>query len=80
MSALSYLMIRDMETTIDRGNMEKFLASGCNGVHESVLRSYQILSKVKVLLEANTRQDLILELIELMESDAAIQGEDKQNG
>ncbi len=37
------------------------------GLHESVFRSWQIVAKVKELLEQNTPAPLILELIETME-------------
>ena len=38
------------------------------GWHESLLRSYQILQKVKELLGKGTPPDVVLELIEFMES------------
>ena len=57
-----YLEIRKMETCID------VIPSGCKGVHESVLRAYQILRKTKELCKKGVPTDVILELIELMES------------
>lgn len=41
---------------------------GCLGVHESVLRAYQIVVKVKELLAAGTPAPVVLELVEDMES------------
>jgi len=42
-------------------------------VHESVFRSYQILEKVKELLEKNTAPDIILELVKEMEEEEEVQ-------
>jgi len=44
------------------------IPAGCKGVHESTLRAYQILKKVKNFLERGVPQDVILELVEEMES------------
>lgn len=43
---------------------------GSSGVHESVLRAYQILEKVKELLDAGTPTEVVMELIETMEGGA----------
>lgn len=53
--------IKDFPTTLDTGK---------NGhrVHESVLRSYQTLEKAKELLKKGTPCDVILEIIEEIES------------
>jgi hypothetical protein len=40
---------------------------GTRGVHESVLRAYQILEKAKDLMRRNTPVDVVLELIAEME-------------
>lgn len=40
----------------------------CHRWHESVMRSYQILQKVKWLLALDTKPIVVLELIDLMES------------
>jgi hypothetical protein len=40
----------------------------CHRWHESVLRGYQILQKVKWLLESGASSAVIMELIELMET------------
>jgi hypothetical protein len=42
--------------------------NNCNGFHESLLRSFQTLQKVKELLELNTPTSVILEIIEEIES------------
>lgn len=42
---------------------------GFNLAHESTLRAYQILQKVKEWLENDTPPETILELIEFMESE-----------
>ena len=47
-----------------------------DNVHESALKAYQILEKVKVFLRAEVRSDLILELIEEME--LTIEGESNE--
>jgi hypothetical protein len=61
--------VRKMPTSIERDAMRGYLATEqCSGVHESVLRAYQILSQVKIMLEAETPPDLVLDLILLMES------------
>lgn len=41
---------------------------GSSGMHESCLRAYQILGKVKWLLEKKTDPEVITELIRLMET------------
>jgi hypothetical protein len=50
-----------METVI------KDIPSACQGVHESMTRGYQILEKVKYLLELETNPKVIRELISFME-------------
>lgn len=60
---MDYLKIRDLPTVID----EEFLSLGAKGIHESVLRSYHILEKVKFLLQEGCSSAVILEIIELME-------------
>jgi len=47
--------------------MEQVIQSGCKGVHESTVRSYHILERVKGYLRKDTPTDVILELIEVME-------------
>ena len=66
---MSYDAIRRASTCI------KSIPPGCRGVHESVLRGYQILSKVKELLKEGTSAGIVLELIELMESPLPESGE-----
>lgn len=59
--------IRDMPTSISADEMRIYLSSGCSGVHESMLRSYAILNKVKRLLLEGTPCAVVLELIQMME-------------
>ena len=44
------------------------VTTDARGYHESILRAFQILTKVKELLAMNTPQSVILEMIEVMES------------
>lgn len=43
------------------------IPAGCKGVHESTLRAYQILERVKGWLEKGVPADVILELIREIE-------------
>jgi len=54
--------IQELKTTVHS------VPKDCSGIHESTLRSYQILQKVKDLLNRGTPTDVILELIWEMES------------
>lgn len=38
-----------------------------NGVHESVYKAYQVLERVKVMLERGDSRETILEIIKLLE-------------
>jgi len=51
--------IREMPTSI----------VGANKIHESVLRSYQVLKKVKYLLDEGTSANVVRELIREMENE-----------
>lgn len=42
--------------------------ASCGGVHESVLRAYNIVNKVRDLLKRGVPADVILELIDEMEA------------
>ena len=53
--------IRSFPTTITA------IPVGCRGVHESTLKAYQILGKVKELLHKKVPSEVVLELIEEME-------------
>lgn len=57
----SYDLIRCMPTAVEK------VPEGCIGVHESMLRSYAILQKVKELLDVGTPGSVIRELILMME-------------
>lgn len=63
---MTYPEIANMPTKLTRKDVQE----DCKGWHESLLRSYHIVQKVKILLEKNTSPELVLELIALMESDA----------
>lgn len=63
------IRIANWSTEVTAEEMREMLARGCRGAHESVMRSYQILGKVKRLLEMGTPVAVVLELIALMESD-----------
>lgn len=53
--------IKNRSTRVDE------IPSSCTGVHESTLRAFQILEKVKHLLENKVSNNIILELIAEME-------------
>lgn len=56
---------RQRPTSLDKEELERILADGCLGVHESVLRSYGVLQLVKDLLEKKTDHEVILQIIQL---------------
>jgi phage terminase small subunit len=56
---------KQQPTSLDRPQLQKWLDEGCKGVHESVVRSYQVLQLVKDLLEKKTDHEVILQIIEL---------------
>ncbi len=62
------IRIANWQTTITREEMQEMLDYGTEGAHESLMRSYQILDKVKRMLQAGTPREVVLELIALMES------------
>lgn len=45
---------------------------GSKGVHESCLRAYQIVEKVKTYLDLKYPHDVILELINIMEHEECV--------
>ncbi len=61
--------VAKMATEITAEDAKEGLARGCRGFHESLVRSYHIVNKVKELLEKKTDPEVVLELIALMESD-----------
>lgn len=65
---IDFLEIQKVPTSISREELQQHVVSGCAGVHESVLRSYQVLQQVKRLLSKGVPPDIISELIEVMES------------
>lgn len=64
---MNLLTIRNFPTMLSAEDMKVFTEGGSTGVHESVLRAYQILEKVKWLIDEGTPIKAIRELIELME-------------
>jgi len=61
--------IAKMPTVVTRLQMKQLMQSGCTGVHESMFRSWHVLERVKVYLRSDTPADVILELIEVMDTD-----------
>jgi len=56
-----------MPTTVTAEEMRGYLAEGCKGAHESLLRAWNILNAAKDLLRQKTPPEVVLELIEHME-------------
>lgn len=52
-------------TVLDRSYIEELANGTCGGIHESVLRSYQVLQLVKSLLEKKVDHEVILQIIQL---------------
>lgn len=48
----------------------KELDANCVGYHESLLRSYHIVAKLRWLIEKRVDHEVMLELLNLMQSDA----------
>lgn len=69
MSQNDYIRIANMETSIGRSQIAE--SPNASGWHESLLRSYHIVQKVKWLLQQETNPKVVLELIGLMESPTA---------
>lgn len=69
---MNYREIMEMPTSLLRAQIEANPHS--SGWHESCLRAYQILAKVKWLLEKGTDAEVVRELISLMESGAEQRG------
>ena len=59
-------LIRSMPTTISSKDLVNY-AGTTSGIHESILKSWNILCEVKIMLAKNTAPELILELITHME-------------
>jgi hypothetical protein len=66
--AVSYDEIRQMPTTIKAEQWRTGDLRTASGVHESALRAYHIVAKVKWLLELKTDPQVVLELLRVMES------------
>lgn len=64
---MTYEEVRKFKTTVGREDAQAAFGAGCVGIHESTLRAFHILAKVKWLLEKNTAPDVVLELIAFME-------------
>lgn len=74
---MDYLQINKMNVTLSRQEAEKGLREGCAGFHESILRSFHIVQKVKWLLEQGTKPEVVLDLIALMENPFLPEPEEK---
>lgn len=61
---MSIIEINKVPTVVSKDN----LGENSTGAHESILRSYNIVMKVKDLLRRKVPADVVLELIEEMES------------
>lgn len=61
------LRIREMRTTFDAESARQVVESHAHGFHESCLRAYNILERVKRDLAAGVPPATALELIALME-------------
>jgi hypothetical protein len=59
--------ISKMPCSVTADEMTQYLKEGCRGVHESLMRSYHIVHKVKELLEAETPPKVVLEIMDLMQ-------------
>jgi len=56
---------KQFPTSLDRAELEKIVMNGASGIHESLLRSYQVLLLVKELLNRKVDHQVILQIIEL---------------
>ena len=65
-----YAEIANQPTKLTKKYIEGADSYGCKGWHESLLRSWHIVRKLRWLLELKTDHEVILELLDLMESDA----------
>lgn len=65
---MNYLSIARMPSSITLEQVKEDISlSSPSGWHESLLRSYHIVQKVKWLLEMKTSPEVISELIDVME-------------
>lgn len=62
------LDIMRMPTILENNEMVAHMEGGCKGVHESVLRSYHIVAKVRQMLTDGYNIDAVLELMGVMEA------------
>ncbi len=62
--------IANMPTTLRNDLVREQMEQGSQGFHESLTRSYHVAKKVRALLELGTPTEVILEIMDLMESDA----------
>jgi hypothetical protein len=67
-TVMDYIDIQRLPTSVTRDELVEYHEQGVSGVHESVLRAFNILNKVKWLLDKKTDPDVIRELIYLMET------------
>jgi len=69
MCRMSIREIANMPTTLRNEMLREEMEHGTRGFHESLLRSYHIAKKVRALLVLGTPAEVILEMMDLMESD-----------
>lgn len=65
---MEYDDIRKQRTKLTAQEMREALNCGCSGLHESTMRAWTILEKVKALLSAGTEPAIVSELIAMMET------------
>ena len=65
---LTYDAIRAMPTCIESERWKSGNLASCSGAHESILRAYHILERVKYLLDAKVPAEVVRELIQMMET------------
>ncbi len=61
--------IANMPTVLRSETVRTELEAGTRGFHESLLRSYHVAAKVRALLILKAPPEVILEIMDLMESD-----------
>ncbi len=66
---MTYDAIREMPTSLKAEQWRTGNLRTSSGVHESCLRSYHVLGKVKELLDLGAHPSIIKELVHLMESE-----------
>lgn len=63
--------IAAQRTQLDTLYVQGILGTGIKGFHESLLRSFHIVNKLRELLEQGTPPKVILEMLDVMEGKSA---------